>query len=66
MIETAITAILIIMAVLLGWVGVQHLAKVFARRHPEFGEPKDEVHSCLFCFCRNKDNCQRRNQKHSL
>lgn len=58
MITTYIITILIILAVLSGWVGVQALAKRFARKHPEFGPPQDHTSSCgFFCLCKNRDSC---------
>ena len=38
-------AVGIILAILLGWVAVQHLARMFAARHPELG-PYAEKTSC--------------------
>jgi hypothetical protein len=46
-----IIAIGFITALLAGWVAVQHLARSYAARHPEFGPAREEGsgcgHSCL-------------------
>ena len=59
MILQAIIAILIILAMLAGWITVQHLARCFAARHPEFGPAREEGEGCgaLLCLCKNKDTC---------
>lgn len=57
---TYLIAMLIILALLAGWVGVQHLSRAFARRHPEYGPPREEGAGCgLFCLCRNRQSCPR-------
>lgn len=52
-------AIFIIFALLAGWIGVQHLARIFAARHPEFGPAREEGGGCggLFCLCSNRNAC---------
>lgn len=55
---TYLIAIFIILALMAGWIGVQHLSRSFARRHPEWGPPREEGGGCgLFCFCRNRQTC---------
>ena len=55
---TYLIAIFIILALMSGWIGVQHLSRTFARRHPEWGPPREEGAGCgLFCFCRNRETC---------
>ncbi len=45
-------AIGIILTMLFGWVAVQHLARKFAAKHPEFGPARDEAGGCGgFCGC---------------
>lgn len=45
----AVGAILVFM---LGWIGVQQLARAFARRHPEFGPLREEGKGCgSGCAC---------------
>jgi len=47
-----------IMLVLLAWVAVQHLARQFAERHPEFG-PYIEKRGCGGnCSCAEEDKCK--------
>ena len=41
----------LILLALLGWVGVQQLARNFAARHPEFGPAKEEGSGCGGCAC---------------
>jgi hypothetical protein len=60
MIWTYLLAMLIIFGLLAGWIGVQHLYREFARRHPEFGPAREEGGGCGFmCFCKNRDSCRR-------
>lgn len=63
MITTTLIAMLIIFAVLGGWVGVQALYRRFSARHPEMGLGTGEATGgCgLFCFCKNRLTCP--NQK---
>jgi hypothetical protein len=52
MIGTYIATVGIILAVTLGWVLVQHAARVYAARHPEFGPAKEEGAGCgKTCGC---------------
>lgn len=58
MIFTYIIAMLIILGLLAGWIGVQHLARSYAQKHPEFGPVPEGGSSCgMFCFCKNRMNC---------
>jgi hypothetical protein len=41
-----ILSILIIFGVFAGWVLIQHLARGFAARHPEFGAAREEGSGC--------------------
>ncbi|ANB02099.1 hypothetical protein [Ectothiorhodospira sp. BSL-9] len=41
-----LTAFLIIFALFTAWVLVQHAARRFAQRHPEFGPAKEEGGGC--------------------
>lgn len=47
---TYILAITIIALILVFWVVVQHLARLFAARHPQFG-PYREAGGCGTCGC---------------
>ncbi len=51
--------VLIILGLMAGWVAVQHLARSFAARHPEFGPAREEGGGCggLFCLCKDGQNC---------
>jgi len=54
----ALAAGLIILAMLLGWLAVQNMARAFAKRHPEFG-PYVEKRGCGGnCSCGNKGGCK--------
>ena len=58
MIVTYIVSILIILGLLLGWIIVQHLARLFASRHPDLGPAREEGSGCsFFCFCKDKNTC---------
>jgi hypothetical protein len=55
-----ILATLVIMVVLFGWVLVQHMARLFAKRHPEFG-PYVEKGGCGGkCSCASGGSCKSR------
>ena len=59
---TTLIAVLIIFGLLVGWIGVQHLARTFAARHPEFGPAREDGEGCggLFCLCKDRQTCPRR------
>lgn len=59
MIKTYLISMFIILCLLAGWVAVQHLARLFAARHPEFGPAREEGGGCgaLLCLCNSKDAC---------
>ncbi len=63
MLFTYAITILIILGLLVGWVSVQHLARWFAARHPEFGPAREEGGGCggLFCLCKDKGDCPKQN-----
>jgi hypothetical protein len=46
-------AIGVIFTLMSAWVGVQHLARVYAQKHPEFGAAKEEGLGCgKSCGCK--------------
>ncbi|MEN8130997.1 MAG: chemotaxis protein [Pseudomonadota bacterium] len=56
---TYLFAMAVILLVLLGWVAVQHLARLYAARHPEFGPAREEGGGCGgLCGC-SGETCQR-------
>lgn len=57
---TYLTAMAAILALLMGWIAVQHLARTFARRHPEFG-PFREEGGCGSgsCSCSGPKSCHK-------
>lgn len=60
MIGTYIIAMAVILAVLSGWVLVQHGARLFAARHPEFGPAREEGGGCgISCGCSLAGRCRR-------
>ena len=61
MIFNLFIAVLIILCLLSGWIGVQHLARFYAARHPEFGPAREEGGSCggFFCLCKGGAECPR-------
>ncbi len=44
-------AVMIVLLLLLGWIGVQQLTRQYARRHPEFGSAREEGTGCGGCGC---------------
>ena len=61
MIITYIIAMLVILGLLSGWIGVQHLSRSFNARHPELNLSTEEETRCgMFCFCKNGKNCSRK------
>ena len=55
-----LTAMAIILLLLLGWIAVQHLARAFAARHPEFGPAREEGGGCgAGCGCGDQSRCPR-------
>jgi len=60
MIVKMIIAITAIFALLLGWLLVQSLARLFARKHPELGPAREEGQGCgSSCGCQNKQTCNK-------
>ncbi|MCB1800264.1 MAG: chemotaxis protein [Gammaproteobacteria bacterium] len=53
-----ILAPIAILAILLGWIEVQQLARRFAERHPEFGPAREEGGGCgSNCSCSGGKSC---------
>lgn len=52
-------AIGLLFLLLLGWVAMQHVARVFAQRHPEFGPVREGLGCGSSCNC-VKGNCSTR------
>ncbi len=50
-------AVLVTLVVLSAWVGVQHLARRFAARHPEFGSSREAAGCCAGCACHAGATC---------
>ena len=45
---------------LMGWVTVQHLTRLYARRHPEFGPAREEGAGCgSSCLCASGGRCRK-------
>jgi hypothetical protein len=67
MIETYIIAILSILGILSLWIAVQHWARGFAARHPEFGPVREDGEGCggLLCLCKNRATCPKQLFKQS-
>lgn len=54
----------VLLLLMLGWVTVQQLARLFAKRHPEFG-PHREAGGCGSggaCGCKGGNTCQSNKQ----
>jgi hypothetical protein len=67
MIKTYIIAISVILGILTLWIAVQHWARGFATRHPEFGPVREDGEDCggLLCLCKNQATCSRNLLKQS-
>ncbi len=50
-IATYVIAVALIMAILAGWIIVQHLSRRFAARHPEYGRQREHMGCGLACSC---------------
>jgi hypothetical protein len=59
MMNAYLTAVLLILALLIGWVAIQGAARRFAARHPEHGPAREEGGGCCGAHCRHRDNCPR-------
>lgn len=46
MLANTLIAILVVFLMLAGWIAVQHAARLFAARHPEFGPAREEGEGC--------------------
>ena len=61
MIIKIIIAVIAIFTLLLGWLVVQSLARLFANKHPELGPAREEGQGCgTSCGCRDKTSCKKR------
>ena len=60
MIFDTLIAMLVIFGLLAGWLGVQHIARRYAERHPEHGPAREEGGSCFFCLCKSGEKCDKR------
>lgn len=61
MIGKYLLAMLLILLMLLGWICVQQLARLYARRHPEFGPAREEGGGCgSSCGCHG-GKCENKN-----
>ena len=58
-------ASIIVLVLLSGWLFVQHLARWYAARHPEFGPAREEGSGCgKSCLCTG-GSCERRVQRNA-
>ena len=61
MIFNTLIAIALIFLLLLGWIIVQHAARVFAARHADLGPAREEGGGCsLICLCRDTNKCPKK------
>ena len=62
MIVKMLIAVAAIFSLLLGWLAIQQLARLFANRHPELGPAREEGQGCgSSCGCHNKGTCKKKN-----
>jgi hypothetical protein len=60
MISKMVIAVVSILILLLGWLLVQQLARLFARNHPELGPAREEGQGCgTSCGCHGKGSCKK-------
>jgi hypothetical protein len=51
-----------IFCLLMGWLVVQSLSRIFAKNHPEFGPAREEGQGCgNQCNCLDKEACSNKN-----
>lgn len=61
MIIKMLIAIVATFTLLLGWLAVQQLAHLFAKRHPELGPAREEGQGCgSSCGCHDKGTCKKK------
>ncbi len=61
MLLNTVIAIALIFLALLGWILVQHAARLFASRHAELGPAREEGGGCsLICLCRDTNKCPKK------
>ena len=49
----------VIFTLMSAWIGIQHLARIYAQNHPEFGAAKEEGLGCgKSCGCK-EGGCQK-------
>jgi hypothetical protein len=68
MIQNIILATTIILVLFTGWVLVQHLARHFAYRHPQFGPAREEGVGCgaaCRCSAAEQADCPDRQRRHT-
>lgn len=60
MITSYLLTMAIILLLLVGWIGVQHVTRAFSRRHPELGAHREEG-GCGTgsCSCGKASSCRR-------
>lgn len=60
MIFKTIIAIAAIFCLLIGWLVVQSLSRLYAKKHPELGPAREEGQGCgTNCSCIDKSTCQK-------
>jgi hypothetical protein len=51
----------LILLLMLGWISVQQMSRLFAARHPQFGPAREEGGGCgKSCGCANSGSCHTR------
>lgn len=61
MITSYLLAMGLIMLLMLAWVSVQQVSRLFARRNPQFGPPREEGGGCGgSCLCSGGGSCKTR------
>ena len=59
MVTKYLLAMGVILLLMLGWLAVQQLARLYARQHPEFGPLREEGSGCgSSCGCHGKSSCK--------
>ena len=61
MIVKILIASVVIFFLLMGWLVVQSLSRLYAKKHPEMGPAKEEGQGCgTSCSCTDKEACYKK------
>lgn len=61
--STYLIAVVVILAIALAWVTVQHWSRRFSARHPEYGPAVESMGCGKACVCEETDPCPQRKSR---